>query len=383
MNTYSALLTAYLRDQIAQGQGAISFAEFMQTALYHPEWGYYSRLTALGKSGDFTTAPEISPLFAQCFGTQCAAILSMLPDRCILEVGAGSGKFACDLIGSLKSLGITLSHYYIYEPSPSLEREQKRHINQQAPEIESLITWLSALPKDFIGIIIANEVIDALPVHCFAMTPDGMKERKVVLSHETFTWQVEEPSNTDVKNVLDQLNHTYHFPMGYASEINLNVASFLQSLIGAMQQGVILIADYGYGEREYYHPERTQGTLSCFHQHNYHSDPFLHIGNQDITAHVNFTQLAHLAVDLEANLLGFTTQAGFLLGCDLIRWTEKMEHHLNDKDCYVLHQAIKTLTLPNAMGDVIKIMGLSKNMRAITPELLPGFRLQDRRRDLD
>ncbi|MFZ2314486.1 MAG: SAM-dependent methyltransferase [Gammaproteobacteria bacterium] len=370
----SKALSDLLQQRIKE-QGPISFADFMEAALYHPELGYYNAPEFnLGKSGDFTTAPEISPLFAGCLARQCEQILKHLQTGDILELGAGTGRLACQLLLALEVLDCSPPHYYIYEVSVKLREKQKAFLQTNCPQFFERFIWLDELPQDFTGIIIANEVLDALPVHCFEVTEAGILERYVDVVDDQFYFKLAPPTSSELLSRVANLD----LPLGYASEMNLNALNYTEQLSNGLSQGVILFLDYGYGQPEYYHPERRKGTLTCFYQHHHHDHPFYYPGLQDITAHVDFTNIIDKAADAGCTLEGFTSQAAFLLGCGLMELANKAEQGLSAVELFQMHQAIKLLTMPTEMGDVIKVMGLGKNIELP----LIGFSLQDRRRDL-
>jgi SAM-dependent MidA family methyltransferase len=379
----SKALTDFLRQEMNKHGGYLSFATFMQQALYHSELGYYNSETLiLGKHGDFTTAPEISPLFAKCFAKQCLQIANHLGTAAILELGAGSGRFAKELLLELERhpqrYRCLPEHYYIYEISVSLRKKQQDLLKSDCPTLFNRIIWLDELPSHFVGIVIANEVLDALPVHCFGIKENAIKERAVTFEKNTFHWTLTEPFSPNLAISGDTVRQLYSLTNGYESEINLALPLFIQSVATSLAQGVILFADYGYGQSEYYHPERRHGTLTCFYQHHRSDNPFFFPGLQDITAHVDFTRVIETAVDCGCSLAGYTSQAAFLLACGLIELAQKDEQNLAPADEFNFHQAIKLLTLPTEMGERIKVMALSKNCDIP----LLGFGLQDRRRDL-
>jgi len=345
----------------------------MEAALYHPQYGYYCREEfAIGRHGDFTTAPEMSVLFAKCIARQCAQVFEHLGCAAILEVGAGTGKLAQDLIAELKKMGHMSLSYFIYEPNLPLREKQKTMLQHET------VMWLDILPDAFEGVIIANEVLDALPVHCFRIEENQIKERCVTWQNNTFAWQLTEPTSHLLTPYATKLRELYMLPVGYESEINLRLDAFIHSLTTALHKGVMLLFDYGYGQREYYHPERRRGTLSCFYQHRYHHDPLILIGQQDMTAHVDFTRVVENAIETACSLEGFTSQAAFLLSCGLMTLAMEEEKNLSPTDSFQVHQAIKILTLPTEMGERIKVMALGKKIELA----LLGFSLQDRRRDL-
>ncbi|MEO8401681.1 MAG: SAM-dependent methyltransferase [Gammaproteobacteria bacterium] len=375
---HSEKLSQLIRAEMSDVGGNLRFSRFMQLALYAPGLGYYSAGNhKFGKSGDFMTAPEISPLFARCVARQCQQILTELSGGDILEFGAGSGVFAKDLLLELEELNCLPEHYFILEISADLRARQMRLFSLHCPHLLSRIQWLDTLPKQPIdGIIFANEVLDAMPVDCFVFSHNTSAELSVTWENNQFSWQHTVPSPElalRVKAIQDECD----LAENYQSEINLMLPAWIQSVAESMHRGLILLIDYGYGRREYYHPDRSKGTLSCFYQHHQHSDPLILPGLQDMTAHVDFTAVAESAANGGLNVAGFTTQAAFLLACDLISLAEGAAN-LSETEKFTQNQAIKTLTLPSEMGDVIKVMGLLKNLETE----LAGFSLLDRRRDL-
>lgn len=378
MTTYPNPLTEIIKKEIHEHGGHLSFARFMELALYHESYGYYNahRFT-IGKDGDFTTAPQISPLFAQCIARQCQQILATLSAKNILELGAGTGQLAVDLLLALEQLKQAPTHYYIYEISSALRARQKKLLQERCPQLADRVIWLDKIPAGFEGIMIGNEVLDALPVHCFEVTTDGIQERCVSLDGDALSWTLAKPTTPELA-AASQISELYQLPPGYRSEINLNMNKLVHSLAQHLAEGVILLFDYGYGQAEYYHPERNQGTLTCFYQHRHHNNPLIHIGQQDITAHVDFTRVIEEAHEYGCILAGYTTQAAFLLSCGLIDLASQLEPTLSAIDAFQMHHAIKLLTLPTEMGERIKVMGLAKHM---TLPLI-GFAQHDRRRDL-
>lgn len=365
-----------IQNEILQSDGHISFSRFMDLALYTPELGYYaSSKQKFGPSGDFVTAPEISPLFAQCLAKPCQQLSQVLGAHDILEIGAGRGSFAKDLLLELERLNCLPQHYYIHDISPELCAQQRNTLASSCPHLLSRVTWLPTLPSEFTGIIFANEVLDALPFDCFKLTEDGIKERSVIVKEDGFSWSDITPTLEFSERIRLLLND-FELESDYESEINFRIPTFIHTLSTSLKQGVILLLDYGYGRREYYHPERKFGTMKCFYQHSHHENPFIHVGSQDMTAHVEFTTVVESAVASGLSLLGFTTQGSFLLDCGLIQLASANSLHPIDQ--YKISQAIKTLTLPSQMGELVKVMGLSKGIDLP----LIGFGLHDRRRDL-
>lgn len=367
----SQALTSIIASEIEQ-IGSMPFTRFMELALYHPELGYYRSATMrFGKEGDFTTASEISPLYAHCFARQCAGLYEAIGTDNVLELGAGSGKFAMNFLAHAPG------HYYIYEPSASLRQQQHQLIASTRPDFIPRITWLSELPATFTGIIIANEVLDAIPFHCFQIA-NGLPCERTVAWHNDFIWQNTAITSEHLLNEVTALQKQYQLAEGYQSEINLLASECTIKLCKMLARGVILFADYGYGQFEYYHPARTQGSLSCFYQHQTHNQPLLYPGLQDITAHVDFTRIIATAAEHGGHLLGYTTQSAFLLANGLLQMAEQLETNMDEASAFNLHQEIKLLTMPMEMGDLVKIMAIGRQMDTRLPE----FTRLDRRRDL-
>lgn len=372
-SSVSSTMTDIIQEEIRKAGGHISFARFMELALYAPDVGYYtSHSNPFGKSGDFITAPEISPLFSRCIAQQAQQVLTALEGGNILELGAGSGIFAKDFLLELEKLKSLPQHYFIFEISPTLRKQQYQFLKTHCAHLLTRVQWLDALPSTFSGMIFANEVLDAMPVHCFRIEDNGIKERCVAWENNRFFWKITSPTSEDFIKKVSAIQQEYNLSAGYESEINLALPAWIKSLSTILEKGLILLCDYGYGRCEYYHPDRYQGTLMCYHQHRRCDDPFQFVGSQDMTAHVDFTTVVEHA---DLTLAGFTTQASFLLACGLMDLAEKNSSAI---DIYQQNQTIKTLTLPSQMGESIKVMGLSKNL---TLPLI-GFSLYDRRRDL-
>lgn len=376
---HSEALIESIRQEMAEAGGTISFARFMELALYAPGLGYYTAgKHKLGPTGDFVTAPEISSLFAKSIARQCRQIAAKLPCYDILECGAGSGVFAKDLLLALEDMGALPEHYYILEVSSDLRDRQKRLLQSECPQFFSRIQWLDSLENVSIqGIIFANEVMDALPVHGFEIQQNEIKERFVTCQNDEFRWKADEPSSPGLKALCQTLRETYLLPNGYQSEIHIFLSAWIRTIADVLKKGVILLIDYGYGRAEYYHPDRSMGTLMCYYQHQKHDNPFKWIGLQDMTAHVDFTTVIESAYASGCKLAGFTTQAAFLTACGLLEMAEE-EKNLLPKEKFQQGQAIKTLLFPSEMGELIKVMALSKAW----DDALIGFSLLDRRRDL-
>jgi len=369
--TQSQHLLHSIIQSIHAASGKISFAEFMQRALYTPQLGYYSSsLRKFGKSGDFVTAPEISPLFSQCLARQCQPVLSQLERGVILEFGAGSGIMAAELLKELQLLDSLPREYWILELSADLQQQQRETLQQHVPNFINQIHWLAELPQQaFDGIILANEVLDAMPVERFRVVEGQIQQFYVSEANGQLNYQFE-PGETELLQAVGALN--VDFPDGYESEINLALSSWIHSLAEMLQSGLILLIDYGFPQHEYYHSQRNQGTLMCHYRHQSHPDPLILLGLQDITAHVNFTAVAQAAVEANFDVAGYTHQANFLLATGLLDKLSTCSP--DDPHFFRLSQQAKMLTLPSEMGELFKVMALTANF----DQPLLGF-VQDER----
>ena len=354
---HSAQLQSLIQQHIQQQGGWIDFATFMHMGLYTPGLGYYSGgAKKFGFGGDFVTAPEISPLFAQALAKQVAQVLQ-LTQGAVLELGAGTGKLAVDLLLTLDELDTLPTHYYILEVSDYLRQVQREHLKQKLPEVlfEKLI-WLDTLPTIFRGMVLGNEVLDAIPVHIVGKQQGVLVERGVVWQ-EGFVWQ-DKPLTTgplfsDVA-VLD-------LPDAYLTEISPAATGLIHSMANCLTDGVIVMLDYGFGASEYYHPQRKAGTLMCHFQHHAHDNPLINVGLQDVTAHVNFTAIAEAAVSQQLQVLGYLNQANFLINCGLLQLLERTSPE--DMQVYApMVSAVQKLLSPAEMGELFKVILLGKGI---------------------
>lgn len=362
------LLIDLIRHQMNAMGGSISFSQYMAQALYADNLGYYCTKQPFGPTGDFVTAPELSPLFARCMAATCKQI-----GGDIVEYGGGSGVFARDLLTALAEQDALPNHYWIIETSKRLRAEQAALLETACPQWFSRIHWADAPPDKRSGVIIANELLDALPFDCFQFQAGHFFERRVSWSNDQFNWVLQPVS----PHLSAELSKLPPLPEGYCFEIRQGLADFVKTMASKLQKGLLLLIDYGYGRTEFLHPARLNGTLTCFYQHRHHSNPLILCGLQDITAHVDFTTVAEAATDAGLSLIGFSTQAAFLLGAGL---TTLAAPHPTDsaKTQWQQAQIIKKLTFPDEMGEVIKVIGFSPD-----PTLtLPGFLLKDCRHDL-
>ena len=390
---HSHILCAQIKELCQSSGGVIPFSEFMQQALYAPGLGYYSGgLQKFGELGDFITAPEVSPLFSQCLAQQLADVLKGVAienDQAenvqvsVLEVGAGSGVMAADMLLALEQLEALPESYMILELSFELQQRQKNCIRKKAPHLLERVSWLDELPSElFNGVVVANEVLDAMPVECFRIVKDGVKSLMTGFGEEGLNSKYIKADTAvvdKVRTIEARLKETHEetLPDDYCSEFNPSIQPWLDSLYSVLNRGMVLLIDYGYPVHEYYHEERRTGTMMCHYQHRAHTNPLWYPGLQDITAFVDFTDVAYCAVEAGFDISGYTTQAMFLMGCGL---SELHKALVTDdvKNQLMLSQQIKTLTLPSEMGERFKAMALTKNY----DEPLCGFAMLDLRNRL-
>ena len=371
---HSETLRQLIQREITASGGHISFARFMQLALYAPGLGYYSAgLHKFGAAGDFVTAPELGTLFARCLAQQCLPLLQELGEADLLEVGAGSGALATDLLLALEPHGQLPRHYYILELSADLRQRQARQLHERAPHLAARVQWLESLPQQPLrGIVLANELLDAMPVERFRIDAGGLQQLCVAWQGNEFVWHTT-PADAALAGGIQSRIDTTSLPSGYTSEINLQAEAWLRSMAGLLEAGVILLIDYGYPRAEFYHAGRPDGTLLCHYRHRAHANPLTLVGLQDITSHVEFTALAEAGTEAGLTLLGYTSQAAFLLASGITQLAEQSAG--NDARAQMaLAQEIKKLTLPQEMGELFKVMAFGRGID--TP--MTGFALQDR-----
>jgi len=369
---HSLQLQHKIRDVIKDNHGAISFRHYMEMALYQQGLGYYvAGAGKIGKKGDFITAPEISALFSQCLAHQCQQILLQTEGN-ILELGAGSGVMAAHILLELEKQSSPPKHYYILDLSPELKQRQKQTLQNLAPHLLADVIWLDQLPQSFSGVIIGNEVLDAMPVDVFTVHKEQPFEHQVIWQQGALVEQLN-PASFELSEAISNLNLP---PMEtpYTSEINLNLAGWFEALTGCLTQGVVLLIDYGYTASEYYHADRNKGTLICHYQHHVNEAPLLYPGLQDITANVDFTAVADLADKAGFNVAGFTSQAAFLTSNQLEALFMRTLEESPEKQ-YALAQQVRLLSLPSEMGERFKVIALSKDYAFN----LDGFSLLDQR----
>lgn len=374
---HSHAVQTLIRDKIYSAGGWISFEQFMNLSLYAPGMGYYSSgATKLGSAGDFVTAPEISPLFGRTLAQQILQISQQINHADILEFGAGSGKLGLDLLLELEKSDALPGKYFILEVSAELRQRQQTLFTDKAPHLVHLIEWLEQLPDQFTGTILANEVLDAMPVHIVKWDNNVLFERGVTWQNNQFSWQDRPINNTELNHnasqLTPQINPDNNLTYSYVSEINLTASHFMHSLTSILQQGVILLIDYGFGRSEYYHSQRNQGTLMCHYRHHAHDDPFYLPGLQDITSHVDFSAITQAAENTRLPLLGYTTQAYFLINCGI---TEILAQTPAEDTRNFLPQSsqLQKLISPAEMGELFKVIAFGKDFS----EPLIGFSAGD------
>jgi len=377
---HSRQLTDAIRDEIVRQGGQIPFRDFMQLALYAPGLGYYvAGSRKLGAEGDFITAPEISPVFSHCLAQAIAPALQNLSEANILEVGAGSGVMAAEILRHLSQIDQLPEHYYILELSGELRERQSRTINEHVPDCRSRLVWLDELPEDLSAVVLGNEVLDAMPVNIVSKHGDSWQEQYVAWQDGRFVWQPGEITDSRLEQRMQSIEEKFGeaFVDGYTTEINLLAEDWLQALGRSLQQGLVLLIDYGFPCHEFYHPQRRTGSLMCHYRHHAHADPFLYPGLQDITAHVDFTAMAEAAYKSGFNIDGYTNQGNFLIGSGLTAFCQN-EPADELQPQMILANQIKKLTMPHEMGELFKVIGLSKQLDVT----LPGFMLRDLRNSL-
>jgi SAM-dependent MidA family methyltransferase len=370
---HSGALLAKIRDAIDAHKGWLSFERYMEMALYEPGLGYYSAgARKLGADGDFVTAPEISPLFSRCLARQCAQVLHEIGGD-ILELGAGSGVMAADLLAELAALGRLPNRYLILEVSADLRERQRAKLAARVPQFLDRVSWLDSLPSELTGVVIANEVLDALPVQRFVMRGGQVNALGVTWQLGKLDWsevRADQKLEAGVRELEAYIGRT--LPDGYSSEINLRLRPWLAGIAGSLHHGVMLFIDYGLARAQYYSDERARGTLLCHYRHRFHDDALVYVGLQDIGAWVDFTAVADAAVDNGCSVIGYNTQAHFLIGCEIDKLLADLAEKELESRLQIGKQAMM-LTLPGEMGERFKVIVLGKNWELP----LMGFSVRD------
>lgn len=369
---HSRRLQQHIAAEIGAGGGWISFARFMELALYAPGLGYYSGgARKFGAAGDFVTAPEMTPAFAQTLATQAAQVMAASAPH-LLEAGAGSGRLAADLLQELEQRSALPETYAILELSGELRERQRETLTATVPHLVERVRWLDRLPERFDGLVLANELLDALPVHLVRWNDDGVAERGVAWDGDEFHW-LERPATGAVLARAQTLAGEGVPGGSYLSEVGLAAAAWTTSWADILGRGALLLIDYGFPRREFYHPQRGEGTLMCHYRHHAHPDPFYLPGLQDITAHVDFTAVAEAGTEAGLDFLGYTTQAAFLFNCGLTAVLARTP--ADDPRRYLpLANAAQKLISPAEMGELFKVIALGRGIA----EPLVGFVSGDR-----
>jgi SAM-dependent MidA family methyltransferase len=352
-------LSQLILQAIDKAKGIIPFSQYMQMALYEPTLGYYSGgAKKFGLSGDFVTAPEMTPLFGHSLARQVAQVLQGLSSGAnILELGAGTGKLAKDLLEALEQNKALPEYYFILEVSAHLRDEQQRFLaSTLTSSVYQKIIWLNELPSHFEGVILGNEVFDAIPVQLMKKYSMGWIEQGVAVQDGKFAFA---DILSDNPSTLEHLNHL-DLPEGYVTEICPMAEALIATLADILTKGILLFIDYGFPAREYYHPDRSGGTLVCHYRHHVHDNPFFYPGLQDITAHVNFTALAEAAYQHGLVVAGYTTQAQYLINLGILEGMVNEKSEMTTKQLSDIAQ-VQRLLSPSEMGELFKVIAFSKS----------------------
>jgi SAM-dependent MidA family methyltransferase len=369
---HEARVVAHIRAELAAAGGWLPFGRYMELALYAPGLGYYTAgAHKVGAGGDFVTAPELSPVFGRCVASQVGEVLAALGGGDVVEIGAGTGALAAELLGELERQGQLPRRYRILETSADFRARQRAALARLPERLTARVEWLERPPDAPLrGVLLANEVLDALPVERFRIATAGVEALGVGLDGGRFAW-VARPAGAELAAAVAALG--VDLAPGYASELCLVLAPWLESVAAPLAAGVVLLIDYGYPRSAYYGPSRAGGTLGCFHRQRRHDDPFVNVGLQDLTAWVDFTRVAEAGLAAGLEVAGYTTQAHFLLA-------NGFEHHLATLRASLPAEreplaapAAARLVLPSEMGERFKCIALTRDYAAP----LSGFALRD------
>lgn len=368
----SDALAARIADDIAASGGWISFARFMELALYAPGLGYYSGgAHKFGPAGDFITAPEISPLFGQAMARQVFEIMSQSADH-VLEVGAGTGTLAGDLLKALEAAGRVPERYDILEVSGELRVRQEERLRAAVPHLIDRVRWLDAMPEAFSGCVVANEVLDVIPVQIVVWRDAQIFERGVVHGAEGFDWE-DRPATGRLLEVAGQLGVALEEGGEYVTEICLAARAWVGEWGRRIEKGAMILVDYGYPRAEYYLPSRSSGTLQCYYRHRAHPDVLLWPGLNDITSFVDFTSAAEAAYEAGLDVLGYVNQANFLTNCGLLEMLASVGP--TDQGAYLkASRAALRLVAPHEMGELFKVLIVGRGVSGKLVGLMRGDR---------
>jgi SAM-dependent MidA family methyltransferase len=365
---HSQAFVQAIKQYIRENNGAIPFSRFMELALYAPGMGYYSAgARKFGADGDFVTSPELGSVFAQCVAHSSAKVLQQLEgDTVFFELGGGSGAFAEQALLQMLELNTLPTRYCILEPSADLrERQQQRLKQNVSAELFARCQWLDGpFESKWQGVLFANEVLDALPTPRFIMHEGEVFEEMVALDVNDNFIRVQQPADALLRAAVRHIERDIEtkFSDGYHSEVLPQLPYWIQAVGGLLEKGAMLFVDYGYPRREYYLPERRDGTLVCHYRHHAHNDPFYLPGLQDITAFVDFTAVAEAGVNAGFDLSGYCSQASFLMGNGLQEVMQKIDAVDDEVQRYRLRQEIKKLSLPGEMGERFQTIGFQRGV---------------------
>jgi SAM-dependent MidA family methyltransferase len=369
---HSRRVVAHLVRTIAEAGGWISFADYMGEALYAPGLGYYAAGTRkFGAAGDYVTAPELTPLFGAAVTTQLAQVLGELGNGEIIELGPGTGRLAADILAAMAQEHCLPDRYRLLEVSPELRERQHVHLAEKVPDLAPRVDWIDRLPERWYGVVIANEVLDSVPPHLVRRSGGAWLERGVAVDEEGRLAFADRPLAAG--SLLDAAQGRFPIVEGdYLSEVNPAAEALVRALAQRCGGGALLVIDYGFPAPEYYHPQRTAGTLMTHYRHRSLDDPFLWPGLADLTAHVDFTAMAHAGVAAGMSVGGYASQARFLLNCGLLNYLARTG---DPQSTAYLREAAAAhkLTSPAEMGELFKVLALVRGVEAG----LVGFREGD------
>lgn len=373
---HSQRLQQSLVDEISVAGGWLSFARFMEQLLYAPGQGYYTAgARKFGAAGDFVTAPEMTALFGHALARQVAQVMTASAPL-VLEVGAGSGRLAADLLLTLEQANSLPERYFILDLSADLRQRQQETLAAAVPHLLARVEWLDCLPENFSGAVVANELLDAMPAHIVAWREDGIVERGVSVDDTgRFTWN-DRPASGALLAAAEEIGEQCSLPPGFESEISLAARAWAAEWGHRLIKGALLLIDYGFPRREFYHQQRGRGTLMCHYRHHAHPDPFYLPGLQDVTVHVDFTAIIAAAHPAGLELLGYASQGQFLLNCGIL---ERLEEIPNGTPEYIRAAgAVGKLLMPHEMGELFKVIAIGRGVN----DALCGFANGDQSRRL-
>ncbi|MCE1181172.1 MAG: SAM-dependent methyltransferase [Rhodocyclales bacterium] len=373
---HSECLSQTLREEIQAAGGWLPFSRFMERVLYAPGLGYYAAgARKFGAAGDFVTAPEMTGLFGQAVARQLIQIMAASAPQ-VLEVGAGSGRLAADLLLAMEEAGQLPERYCILDLSADLRARQRETIATAAPHLLDRVQWLDELPARFSGVVMANELLDAMPADVVVWRESGIFNRGVALdAADNFCWQ-EQPAQGALLDAAQGIANECELSPGYESEISMAASAWAAEWGHRLERGALLLIDYGFPRREFYYPQRACGTLMCHYRHQAHTDPFYLPGLQDVTVHVDFTAIIAAAHATGLDLLGYTNQGQFLLNCGMLDLLAQLPE--GSKDYIRAAGAVGKLLMPHEMGELFKVIAIG---RGIDEQLL-GFARGDQSRRL-